>query len=242
MSDEKRSEPAGIPAMPQPSPVVWPPPPTKSPGYTSAYPYPQYRQPPYAPLTRLCTTLVVMLLCIILIDLVQSGLQVQPKFAIIADKVSLSELFWPMATGIVFLRWTYLAYRNLRAFGTIGLKCTPGFAVGCFFIPIYNLVRPLFVFAEIWKVSDPEYLSGSPDWQKTKLPPMIVCWWLSWICANIMDLVVAIPQLSDNIIANSAEFLLLFISAILAIRIIRKITARQEEKFRICIGDQVGAG
>jgi hypothetical protein len=95
----------GTPPVPQEPLTVWPPPPTVSPGFASTYPYLQYTLPPHTPLTRLCTTVVVMLCCIILIDLLQSVLQVQPKFAVIADKVSLSELLWLMMTGIVFLRW-----------------------------------------------------------------------------------------------------------------------------------------
>jgi hypothetical protein len=52
-------------------------------------------------------------------------------------------------TAILFLMWIYRAHRNPPSLGASGLKYSPGWAVGGFFIPIWNLFRPFQVTTEI---------------------------------------------------------------------------------------------
>jgi hypothetical protein len=44
-----------------------------------------------------------------------------------------------IVTVIVFGRWIYLAHRNLLSLDARYLRFGPGWAVGCFFVPIVNL-------------------------------------------------------------------------------------------------------
>jgi hypothetical protein len=232
----------GTPPVAQESMAVWPPPPTESPGFPSTHSYLQYALPSYTSLTRLCNELMAMLYLNIVIDLIQSVLAVLPGCAAAAGDVSFGEFLLVITTAIVFLRWTYLAHKNLLAFGATNLWFTPSFAVGCFFIPVFNLVAPALAIIEIWKASNPEYLYAYPGWQKIKAPKVIVCWWLAWLCCNIMGFVAPTTLGGNRIVAYGATFLLCATSAILAVRVLREITARQEEKFRLYASNTVAPG
>jgi len=83
-------------------------------------------------------------------------------------------------TGIVFLKWVYRAYRNIQGFGAEGLRFSPGWAVGYYFVPILNLVRPVQVMSEIWRVSqDPQ------NWLQRRGSWLIGTWWALFLLCSI---------------------------------------------------------
>jgi heme/copper-type cytochrome/quinol oxidase subunit 2 len=47
-----------------------------------------------------------------------------------------------IATIVFFLIWEYRAYKNLSALNAQNLEHSPGWAVGWWFIPFANLVKP----------------------------------------------------------------------------------------------------
>lgn len=61
-----------------------------------------------------------------------------------------------LVTAIVFLVWFRRAYRNLRALGAPWLRFKPGWAVGAWFVPFLNAIRPKEIANDIWRVSDPD--------------------------------------------------------------------------------------
>ncbi|MBF0423623.1 MAG: DUF4328 domain-containing protein [Magnetococcales bacterium] len=72
----------------------------------------------------------------------------------------------------VFLRWQYLASRNVWGFGAKGLRFDPGWVVWYYFIPILNLFRPYQVMKETWRASsDPE------NWRGQHPGIMVEVWW-----------------------------------------------------------------
>ena len=70
-----------------------------------------------------------------------------------------------LGTSVAFLFWFHRVQKNLPALGGRELKYTPGWAVGGFFVPFLNLVRPIQVMREVWHGSDPSGLErdGAPD-------------------------------------------------------------------------------
>lgn len=48
-----------------------------------------------------------------------------------------------LGTAVAFLMWFHRTHKNLPGLGGRELKYTPGWAVGGFFVPFLNLVRPL---------------------------------------------------------------------------------------------------
>ena len=77
-----------------------------------------------------------------------------------------------IVTGIAFLKWIYRAYKNIKGFGAEGLRFSPGWAVGYYFIPILSLIRPVQVMGEIWRASD-----DPRNWQQKPGSWLIAGWW-----------------------------------------------------------------
>jgi hypothetical protein len=86
-----------------------------------------------------------------------------------------------IVTTVAFAKWIHRANLNSRGFGAKDMRFTPGWAVGYYFIPILNLVRPYQAMKEIWKIS------GNPrDWQNEKDSPILPIWWTLWILSAIV--------------------------------------------------------
>src|SRR5688572_9717366 len=80
-----------------------------------------------------------------------------------------------VAAIVVFLVWMRRSYINLKALGVRGLEYSPGWAVGCWFIPFVNLVRPYTIMKEIWTRSDPDLEAQAGPFASTiqqMVPPM----------------------------------------------------------------------
>lgn len=97
-----------------------------------------------------------------------------------------------LGTGVVFLIWFHRAHANLPALGGRRLKYSPGWAVGGFFVPFLNFVRPAQVMTEIWHGSDPEGLErdtalhGPSARNKLEAPLQVVLWWGLHVGAGII--------------------------------------------------------
>jgi hypothetical protein len=79
-----------------------------------------------------------------------------------------------LATSVVVLVWIYGANRNAHAIGATGMRFTPGWAVGWYFIPIFNLWKPYQAMKEIWKASaDPGNWQAQP--RSALLPVPLDC-------------------------------------------------------------------
>jgi phage FluMu protein Com len=92
-----------------------------------------------------------------------------------------------LITAILFVMWFYRAYANLRPLGAQTLTCTPGWAAGCWFVPIMNLIRPVQIAQEIWRNSDP----SAPPTHDVPVRPagsaLIGFWWAAWLVANVLS-------------------------------------------------------
>ncbi|MDD5700742.1 MAG: DUF4328 domain-containing protein [Dehalococcoidales bacterium] len=88
-------------------------------------------------------------------------------------------------SGIVFLVWIHRAYKNLTSFNAFGLRFTPGWAVGWFFVPIMSLFRPYEVVSEIWKVSNSGLDEATP--LKSTSSSIIGWWWAFFLISNILS-------------------------------------------------------
>jgi Domain of unknown function (DUF4328) len=123
----------------------------------------------------------VVVACIALVDDVAEFVQVQigqvtPDQAANNDPIQgiigLLQSGLGIATGITFLKWIYRAYKNIQGFGAEGLRFSPGWAVGYYFIPILSLIRPVQVMSEIWRASD-----DPRNWPQRSGSWLIASWW-----------------------------------------------------------------
>lgn len=93
-----------------------------------------------------------------------------------------------LLTAVSFLAWIYRAHKNVRALGATDLKYSPGWAIGGFFIPFLNIVRPYQVVSEIWRASMGETgWSDGARWIYAETPIFIAVWWGSWLTLGILD-------------------------------------------------------
>ena len=142
-------------------------------------------------------------------------------------------------TTILFCMWIHRVHRNLPSLGVSGLKYSPGWAVGYFFVPILSIFRPFQVTTEIWKASDPiTEINDSLAWKSTPTSPLIASWWVLFLVSafvgNILFRVsLQAETLGELLAAGWLTFIMDVVdipAAILAVLLIRNIDLRQQQK------------
>jgi Domain of unknown function (DUF4328) len=164
--------------------------------------------------------------------------------------ISLVQLALILVTAVTFMMWVYRAYSNLPALGATGLKTTPGMAVGVFFIPILNLFRPYQAVSEIYKASDPSIGRNGAD-TRQHLPGWSVMgwWWTFWIISNLLGQLAFRMALSADSYETTlnANWLAITEGAVsipltfLALAVVRRINARQEQKHHHLAGERASS-
>lgn len=139
---------------------------------------------------------------------------------------------------IFFLMWLYRGYTNLPALRADSSEFTPGWAIGWWFIPFANLVKPFQVVRNLWAESDPDidpegfHLNVQPG-----APAWMLIWWITWLITNFVSNLSAGAMEARSASDVSAAGYLFIVhgalhvtAALLAIAVIRSITTRQEER------------
>lgn len=182
----------------------------------------------------------VVVACIALVDDVVEFVQVQ-KGQETASEVStndpvqgiigLLQSGLGIVTGITFLKWIYRAYKNIQGFDAEGLRFSPGWAVGYYFIPILSLIRPVQVMSEIWRASeDPR------SWPLRPGSWVIASWWtlfLLYTGVTQVSLEIAIQASTNDqwtlaaALAIAGDFLSIPLS-IAALRLVSEVYRRQK--------------
>jgi hypothetical protein len=67
--------------------------------------------------------------------------------------IAILELAVRFICAVIFLIWLHRVYANLPVMGSRNLNYSPGWAVGWWFIPFLNLVRPYQVVKELYSES-----------------------------------------------------------------------------------------
>jgi hypothetical protein len=151
--------------------------------------------------------------------------------------IGIAQMSILLLTAIVFLSWFRRSYLNIQVFGA-HLPHSPGWAVGAWFVPILNLVRPKQIADAIWKASDPRLPHPvDPSWTDVKVPVFVHLWWATWILTAIagrfyfsMADSTSIEELQNlNTVGLVADGLGV-ISALLAIMFVRGVSQRQEDR------------
>ena len=148
-----------------------------------------------------------------------------------------------LVLSVLFFMWIHRAHRNLPALVARNLRFSPGWAVGWFFVPIMNLIRPYEVIEEIWKASDPNVdISDGSSWQNASTSPVIGLWWVLWLISGFIGHVLfrmsswAEPETLDGVMTMCwvmvGYIIFSIVPVVLLILVIRAIDIRQEEKSR----------
>ena len=140
-----------------------------------------------------------------------------------------------LGTAIPFIMWLRRAHQNLPALGARKLKYSPGWAVGGWFAPFLNLVRPYQVVREVWVESES---AGSAPGEATPASPShapVGLWWFLFLAMNVVAQLSARMMLAaeTNSAMTTATWVTIVadgigvLSAIAAVSVVRRIQANQ---------------
>jgi hypothetical protein len=142
---------------------------------------------------------------------------------------------------IVFLIWLYKAYSNLTPLQGQSLQFSPGWAVGWWFIPFANLVKPFQVVREVYNESDPDF---DPDSSFMHVPagtPFVIgVWWAAFLLSGFAYRI-SNSLYGDGDLPASSDFAVVLLfgavfgagAALLAAYIVRSIFVRQQARIEI---------
>ena len=140
---------------------------------------------------------------------------------------------------VLFIVWFHRAYSNLPALGVADPRWGKGWAIGGWFVPILNLWRPKQIANDIWRASDP---NAPPEqgsaWRQRDVPAVFQWWWAAFLVTNWIGNAAGravwtadtpselARSAAVNGVANSFDIL----AALLAIVVVSRTTARQDER------------
>jgi hypothetical protein len=91
--------------------------------------------------------------------------------------------------ALVWIAWLHGMHGNLRAFPALGLpRHAQGWAIGGWFVPLLNLVRPKQMMDDAWRGSDPT-LNRPGARHPVDVPWYFHLWWMSCllVCLSLMS-------------------------------------------------------
>jgi Domain of unknown function (DUF4328)/Protein of unknown function (DUF2510) len=155
--------------------------------------------------------------------------------------IALVDLLLWLGTAVVFIVWFRRAYRNLPALGVEAPRFSSGWAVGAWFVPFLNLVRPKQIMDDIWQASDPALPARqSGAGIRPPVPFLLTAWWTMFIVTNLLAWyaftlardATSPEQLRTASAATFASDILYLPLTALAYQVIARVTRRQEARQR----------
>lgn len=142
-----------------------------------------------------------------------------------------------LITSVIVLKWIYRANMNAQVW-TGGMRVSPPWSIGWFFIPIATLWKPFQGVADTWAASHGHPLSS-------EAPNQLKVWWGLWLAAGAVTSVsnrmawhadtVGIMHMSAGLEVISA--LLSFGDGILFLDIVKRITTAQTQRLSAADSD-----
>jgi hypothetical protein len=148
---------------------------------------------------------------------------------------------------VFFCLWLHRVVRNMPALGASDPRWSPAGAVGRCFIPFLNLGYPMAGVLEAWRGSDPSRRWTNVNERKhLRVPRLMTAWWACWLTgfwlSSIFWIMLYLPIDVGNLVAYAVRHpvayaltgvcgnVLTIIAAILAVLVVREVTARQDRK------------
>lgn len=144
--------------------------------------------------------------------------------------IAIAHVILYFCAAILFLRWVYRCNANAGAMGTEKMEFTPGWAVGCYFVPFVNLFLPYQAMKEIWTRS-----LGPTD---RPAPQIVRWWWALFLLINVADWVFGMlaygTKTIDAVMLSGRVSMvvqaLTIVGAIVATRLVRRISVNQVKR------------
>lgn len=153
------------------------------------------------------------------------------------------ELVFLVAAG-AFIAWFFRAYANLRRLGVANLRYRTGWAIGAWFIPIFNWVRPKQIADDVWRGSK-RGVGVLAQWRQVKVPGLLHWWWGLFVIQGILLQVgqrmavegynkqlrfgtfdSGVAQIERAALVNVVGGICSFAAAVLAIMVVRRVSRR----------------
>ena len=162
--------------------------------------------------------------------------------------VGLVQALWFLVTAGLWLAWFRRAYLNLPALGARRLRYRPWWAVGAWLLPLFSLFRPKQLLNDIWRASDPELPDQSDSWRRRPVAELLGWWWLAFLASVLVRSITTeavhaaadvmllglLPEQLDRFQASAGmqvlADLLTVLTGLLALRVVRRTTARQDDR------------
>jgi Domain of unknown function (DUF4328) len=163
--------------------------------------------------------------------------------------VGLVQAGWFLVTAGLWLAWFRRAYLNLPALGARRLRYRPWWTVGAWLLPMFSLFRPKQILNDIWRASDPSLPPDQTDtWRKRPVAELLGWWWLAFLASILVRSVTTeavhaaadvmllglLPERFDRFQPSPGmqvlADLLTVVCALLALRVVRRTTARQDDR------------
>jgi hypothetical protein len=144
---------------------------------------------------------------------------------------ALVQLALGIAAAVVFIRWLYAAYGNVRVVAPAERRYSAGWAIGSWFVPIMNLFRPKQMVNDVWRAGGKDVQDAEPGW-------LLITWWLFWLVGNFAVNAAARSyngaETADELRTGTILFMvsdaMSVIGAVLAIIVVRRTTDRLDAK------------
>jgi hypothetical protein len=146
---------------------------------------------------------------------------------------TLGDALLTIGTIILFGMWIYRAAANIVAAEVPGFDYTAGWAVGWYFIPFANLVKPFTAMRQIWNASH----GGGGDQLDTG-NGLLTLWWTTWLTSNIATNVsfrISMSATSPDTVRLGLQFgivgsLIALVLYPVAIKLVDGITTAQRDR------------
>lgn len=108
------------------------------------------------------------------------------------------------ASKILTLVFWAMSYANLRKMQLSGLTFSPGWMVGCWFIPFANLIWPWQGVKELYQASEKPV---GNKWKDEPVPALLYCWWAFTFIATSTSLLgtMAVIAISSGMLQEYAS-------------------------------------
>jgi hypothetical protein len=113
-----------------------------------------------------------------LLDDARFGANIPPAQAVAQDEMlrvlGAVELAIAVMAAVPFLAWIHRANANSHALKTEGVRFSPGWSIGWFFVPLASFYMPYLVLRELWQANS----SGTGlESRRDPVAPVLASWW-----------------------------------------------------------------
>ncbi len=150
-------------------------------------------------------------------------------------------VFALIVAAFPFSSFAHRTSRNLLTLKSKGQKHSPDGAVIRFFVPVLNIYKPLLIFIELFKASDPQVPDSDPTaWRsKGRFSPLVVLWGIAWGAVAVFNPITIqffyrsrddLGDVSSEIFGSIMADILLILLGVLAILMSRTLSRWQDAR------------